>query len=103
MRDPRPCWRVGAVEICLYRPRGGRGAGSVACSTPRLSLPGLFRWGLDLQDVGLGDEPNSGASAVQRLISQPLFLENVEFTCSPFQVPVTVAFSGPPKIWVHIM
>ena len=44
---------------------------------------------------------SSGAAPSQRAISQPFWRENLASTCSPRNVPVTVAVSGPPYCWVQ--
>jgi hypothetical protein len=49
-----------------------------------------------------GSGPKIAAMSFHRFTSQPFLRLNVAFTGLPFQVPVTVAVCGPPKIWVHI-
>jgi len=44
----------------------------------------------------LGTSPNRGATLVQRWSSQPSLRVNVVSMVVPFQVPLTVAISGPP-------
>lgn len=87
----------------LHRqPVGVRGARRAhSWSRPRPSWGGAGPWnvagtGKARSQRTLGTSPNKGATFVQRWSSQPSLRVNVVSTAAPFQVPLTVAISGPP-------